>query len=394
MEKSGATWHVKFQTKIDAPPDKVYEAFAQPERSHEFSPDNVMKSELVSQSGNIKVVDIVGKLDVLPPGFKVQDLRTEFTLYPDEKRITSKSVDFKLADLASEYKFEPADGGKATLITFTQTSKDKGGLPVESLQKCALNETYVRQVQIRGIRAHSPATTPPAGGWADAAVKITRPDSSVPRPPVAAARPCRKWRRGPPNVGKSSLLNALLGRRAGAHQRRRAGATAELLLVNDGSIMSISQATGSRSAPGGAARLGTAGGGDLRDRSTLRGVALLVDVRRGFETERTRSRVPRPVGLPAAVVATNRQLGRGALVRAGVAAAHRRRPGASSVLRTYGVGKDALWRLSPRLAGGAGATPRAACERPGRPARAGTAMDRDAAIGIFDSGWGPPSSAV
>lgn len=167
MEKVGDTWHVKFQTKIDAPPDKVFEAFAQPERSHEFSPDNVMKSELVSQSGNTKVVDIVGKLDVLPPGFKVQDLRTEFTLYPDEKRITSKSVDFKLADLASEYKFEPADGGKATMITFTQTSKDKGGLPVESLQKGALKETYVRQVQMvnkaLGLN-QAPATTPPAGG--------------------------------------------------------------------------------------------------------------------------------------------------------------------------------------------------------------------------------------
>ena len=73
----------------------------------------------------------------------------------------------RLADLASEYKFEPADGGKATLITFTQTSKDKGGLPVESLQKGALKETYVRQVQMvnkaLGLN-QAPATTPPAGG--------------------------------------------------------------------------------------------------------------------------------------------------------------------------------------------------------------------------------------
>ena len=167
MEKTGDTWHVKFQTKIDAPPDKVFEAFAQPERAHEFAPDNVMKSELVSQSGNTKMVDIVGKLDVLPPGFKVQDLRTEFTLYPDEKRITSKSIDFKLADITSEYKFEPADGGKATIITFTQTSKDKGALPVESLQKGALKETYVRQVQMVNKALgldQAPATTPPAGG--------------------------------------------------------------------------------------------------------------------------------------------------------------------------------------------------------------------------------------
>jgi hypothetical protein len=168
MEKSGDTWHVKFQTKIDAPPDKVFEAFSHPERSHELAPDNVMKSELVSQNGNTKVVDIVGKLDVLPPGFKVQDLRTEFTLYPDQKRITSKSVDFKLADIASEYKFEPVDGGKATMLTFTETSKDKGGLPVESLQKGALTETYVRQVRMvnkaLGLDQGTAATTPPAGG--------------------------------------------------------------------------------------------------------------------------------------------------------------------------------------------------------------------------------------
>src|SRR5262249_34715442 len=95
MEKTGDTWHVTFKTKIDAPPDRVFEAFAQPERSREFAPDTVMKSELVSQNGNVKVVDLVGKLDILPPGFKVQDLRNELTLHPETKTITSKTVDFK-----------------------------------------------------------------------------------------------------------------------------------------------------------------------------------------------------------------------------------------------------------------------------------------------------------
>jgi hypothetical protein len=148
MEKTGDTWHVTFKSKIDAPPDKVFEALSQPERAHEFAPDYVLKSELVSQDGNKKVVDFVGKLDVLPPGFKVQNLRNEWTLHPDSKTIDSKSIDFKLADITSEYKLEPTDDGKATIVTFTQTSKDKGGLPVESLQKGALRETYVRQVQI------------------------------------------------------------------------------------------------------------------------------------------------------------------------------------------------------------------------------------------------------
>jgi hypothetical protein len=162
MEKTGDTWHVAFKTKIDAPPDKVFEAFSQPERAREFAPDNVLKSEVVSQNGNVKVVDFVGKLDILPPGFKVQNLRNEWTLHPESKTITSKSIDFKLADITSEYKFEPTDGGKATIVTFTQTSKDKGGLPVESLQKGALKETYVRQVQIvnKALGLDKPAEKP------------------------------------------------------------------------------------------------------------------------------------------------------------------------------------------------------------------------------------------
>jgi hypothetical protein len=162
IQKTGDTWHVSFKTKIDAPPDRVYEAFGQPERAHEFAPEQVLKSELVSQNGNVKVVDIVGKLDILPPGFKVQNLRNEYTLHPDSKTITSKSVDFKLADLDSEYKFEPTDGGKATIVTFTQTSKDKAPLLVDSLQKGALKETYVRSVQIvnKALGLDKPAAKP------------------------------------------------------------------------------------------------------------------------------------------------------------------------------------------------------------------------------------------
>jgi hypothetical protein len=140
----------------------VYALFSQPERAHELAPDNVMKSELVSENGNTKVVDIVGKLDILPPGFKVQNIRNEWKLYPDEKRITSKSIDFKLADIDSEYKFEPTSDGKGTIVKFTQTSKDKAPLLVDSLQKGALKETYVRQVQMvnKALGLNQPATAP------------------------------------------------------------------------------------------------------------------------------------------------------------------------------------------------------------------------------------------
>lgn len=162
--RDGDTWKVSFTTKIDAPVDKVFAAFMDPENSKEYAPENILKSELVSQNGNVKVVDVVGKLDILPPGFKVQDLRNEYTFYPDEKRFTSKSIDFKLADIVSEYKFTSADDGKATLLTFTQTSKDKAPLIVESLQKGALRETYVTQIRVVNRKLGLDKAAAPAQG--------------------------------------------------------------------------------------------------------------------------------------------------------------------------------------------------------------------------------------
>jgi hypothetical protein len=147
ISKSGDTWHVKFVTKFDAPLDRVFEAFQHPERISQYAPDNALKSEIVKEEGNTKVVDVVGRLDILPPGFKVQNLRTEYTVYPAEHRITSHSVDFKLADIASEYRFQATPDGKGTILDFTQTSKDKAPMLVDSLQKGALRETYLTQVR-------------------------------------------------------------------------------------------------------------------------------------------------------------------------------------------------------------------------------------------------------
>jgi hypothetical protein len=162
IKKGGDTWTVKITSRIDAPVDKVFEAWTQPERAKDLAPDNVLKSELVSQDGNTKVVDIVGRLDVLPPGFKVQNLRNEWKFFPDEKRITSRSVDFKMADLSSEYVFKAAPDGKGTIVEFTQTSKDKSPMLVDSLQEGALRETYVRQVQMvnKALGLAAPAAKP------------------------------------------------------------------------------------------------------------------------------------------------------------------------------------------------------------------------------------------
>jgi hypothetical protein len=147
IARAGDTWQVSFVSKFDAPVDKVYEAMASPEKSHEQLPQSFLKSELVKEEGNVKLVDVVLHTDILPPGFKVQNIRLEYTFFPAEHRFTSRSIDFKLADLSSDYRLEPTPDGKGTLLRFKQTSKDKAPMLVESLQKGALRETYVNQIR-------------------------------------------------------------------------------------------------------------------------------------------------------------------------------------------------------------------------------------------------------
>jgi hypothetical protein len=157
--KTGDTWDVALTSVIDAPVDKVLEAAMHPERGHELVPENILKSELVGENGSTKTMDIVARLEILPPGFKVQNIKTDYTYYPQDKRFTTKSIDFKLADITSEYKFEPASDGKGTLLKFTQKSKDKAPLIIDSLQKGALCETF--SIQVRVIRRALGLEQPP-----------------------------------------------------------------------------------------------------------------------------------------------------------------------------------------------------------------------------------------
>jgi len=142
IEKKGDVWHVTFVSKFDAPIDRVYEAYSQPERLKEFAPDNYIKSDLVKSEGNMKLVDMVTRLDILPPGFKIQNPRLEFTFFPAEKRVLAKSIDFQLADIVSEAKFTPTPDGK-TLMTVTQTNKVKAATIVDTLQRGAIRETHI-----------------------------------------------------------------------------------------------------------------------------------------------------------------------------------------------------------------------------------------------------------
>jgi hypothetical protein len=159
--KNGDTWDVTITSNIEAPLDKVLEAASHPEKGHDLLPDSILKSDLVKEDGNTKLLDIVARLEILPPGFKVQNIKSEYTYYPEQKRFTTKSIDFKLADITADYKFAPSPDGKGTVVTFTEKSKDKSPMIVESLQKGALCETFQIQMKVvrraLGIDAEKPA---------------------------------------------------------------------------------------------------------------------------------------------------------------------------------------------------------------------------------------------
>jgi hypothetical protein len=54
-----------------------------------------------------------------------------------------KTLESSLVDITGEYDLAPTDGGKATLITYKATQKDKVNIPAPvSVQKTAIKEAF------------------------------------------------------------------------------------------------------------------------------------------------------------------------------------------------------------------------------------------------------------
>ena len=175
----------------------------------------------------------------------------------------------------------------------------------------------------------------------------------------AAARPGQEPPQGPPevaiagrsNVGKSSFINALLGRRGLARTSGTPGRTRQLnfFLVNERFRMVDLPGYGFAVGP---ERERVSWGPlvetYLRERATLRGVVVLVDARRGLGGEEIELLgFLADVGRPAVLVATKiDKLGRGAAtttLRKLAGAAGAAVPVVGFSART-GDGRDRVWR--------------------------------------------------
>ena len=142
LEKDTDTMEIEFTSRVDAPVDAVFRAFAEPERSQEFS-DSVRYAKLLSSEGNRKTVEFEMVILGQP-----QRLTLEFTFVPGEHRVTIRTIENQFSDLSGEYRLTPSPDGTKTLITYTGISKDKAKLPVPlALQKSALRETFVSTIR-------------------------------------------------------------------------------------------------------------------------------------------------------------------------------------------------------------------------------------------------------
>lgn len=142
IERQDNTLEVEFTSRLDAPPAVVFQAFSEPERSHEFS-DSVHRSKLLRHEGNRKVV----AFEMVVLG-RPQESVMAFAFLPDENRILLETVENQLTDLRGEYLLAPSPDGTQTLLTYRGTSKDKTQMPVPlAVLKSAMRETFVSSVR-------------------------------------------------------------------------------------------------------------------------------------------------------------------------------------------------------------------------------------------------------
>lgn len=138
--------HARFVSIIEAPVPAVQTALWDVENSQQMV-ENIKMSKLLQASGNTKLVEINLQSLNLP----LQNLTMQWTLYPDEHRLTFKTVKSQAQDIEGEYKLEPSPDGTKTRLTYTTTSRDKIAVPFpESVLDSANRETYVNTV--RGIQ--------------------------------------------------------------------------------------------------------------------------------------------------------------------------------------------------------------------------------------------------
>jgi ribosome-associated toxin RatA of RatAB toxin-antitoxin module len=135
----------RFVSIVDAPMDKVQKALWDVEDSAQMV-ENIKHSKLVKEEGNKKDVEIHLQALNLP----LQQYVMQFTLQPDEHRISFVTIESTLQDIDGYYQLEPSPDGTKTRVEYHSVAKDKVTVPFpSSVLESANKETFVNT--IRGV---------------------------------------------------------------------------------------------------------------------------------------------------------------------------------------------------------------------------------------------------
>ena len=159
IQRDAGIWKVGFESKLAAPPDKVWQALTTPAQWAGSSPA-LEKVTVEKDESAQKTIKVRGKLLSLP----AQSFRAEISYDEAAKSARIKTVGSPLLELDATYRIEPSpDGG--TLVHYQATATERVKVPPpEDVARGAIRQLYVETV--RGLMrvaapAAAPATTAP-----------------------------------------------------------------------------------------------------------------------------------------------------------------------------------------------------------------------------------------
>jgi hypothetical protein len=142
ITKDGKVFTIHMESRIDAPPDKVWAAMKHPELLSKNS-DQYKKSELLKDEGNHKELELhVLALDNL------QQLTVAMDFDDAAKTLKIKTLTSTIADIDGTYTLTASPDGTKSLYTYDAKQTDKVALPIsEDVQRSAIKESFVNQVR-------------------------------------------------------------------------------------------------------------------------------------------------------------------------------------------------------------------------------------------------------
>ncbi|HXC51571.1 MAG TPA: SRPBCC family protein [Candidatus Limnocylindrales bacterium] len=142
IKKDGKVFTIHMESRIDAPPDKVWAAMKHPELLSKNS-EQYKKSDILKDEGNHKELELhVMALDNL------QQLTVAMDFDDAAKTLKIKTLTSTIADIEGTYTLTGSPDGTKSLYTYDAKQTDKIALPIsEDVQRSAIKESFVNQVR-------------------------------------------------------------------------------------------------------------------------------------------------------------------------------------------------------------------------------------------------------